>query len=280
MYICYIDESGDSGTLQLSDPFSNPLFVIVGLIVNHNRLIPLTHDFINIKRRFFPNHFNETNRVLDGILVEIKGNDLRKNLRENNRRRFQQSVGFIDNCLDLLRQHGVQLLGKALIKSPDSPNSDAAFYGSSIMHFCQHFNMFLEQRQEQGVVVADSRKAGQNKNTTHTVFTQRHQFRGNSYPRIIEMPTYGHSNNFAMLQLADIVCSAVVFPMVIDAFGAHLLNSKNIHASSRYTTIRGRYKELIKKMQFMYQDASDYWVGGMLVSDRTNLKRKTSQLFS
>ena len=279
MYICYIDESGDSGTLQLTDTNSNPLFVIIGLIVDHARLIPLTHDFLKIKTSFFPNHFITTDRALDGILVEIKGNELRKNLRENNRRRFQQSVGFVDACLNLLQQHQVRLLGKALIKAPGGSNSDPAFYGRSIMHICQHFNMFLEQRRDQGFVIADSRKTGQNKNTTHTVFTQRHQNRGNSYPRIIEMPTYGHSNNFAMLQLADIVCSAVVFPMLINAFGDHLVDSGNIHVSDKYITIRARYKDAIKNMQFMYQNPDELWIGGILVSDRTALNRKTSLLF-
>lgn len=278
MYICYIDESGDSGTLQLADPNSNPLFVIIGLIVDHTCLIPLTHDFLKIKTTFFPTHFNNTEK-LDAILVEIKGNELRKNLRENNRRRFQQSIGFIDACLNLLQQHNALLLGKALIKAPSSPNSDAAFYGRSIMHICQHFNMFLEQTQEQGFAIADSRKAGQNKNTAHTIFTQRHQSRGNSYPRIIEMPTYGHSNNFAMIQLADILCSAVIFPMLISAFGNHLMNSGNVHLSDKYTTICTRYKKRVKNMQFMYQNHNSLWVGGMLVSDKTNLNRKTSLLF-
>ena len=55
MYICYVDESGDSGTLQGSDTNSNPFFIITGLIIEHTNLIPLTHDFLGIKERFFPN---------------------------------------------------------------------------------------------------------------------------------------------------------------------------------------------------------------------------------
>lgn len=216
---------------------------------------------------------------LDGILVEIKGNDLRKNLRESNRRVWSQSVGYIDACMRLLSQHEVRLLGRALIKNLGQENSDPAFYGRSMMHLCQHFNTFLELNSEHGFVIADGRKTSQNKRTTHMIFTQRHQSGGNSYPRIVEMPSYGHSNNFAMLQLTDMVCSAVIFPMLIDAFGAHLVNIDNVHVSPKYATIRSRYKNAIKNLQFMYQDTRSMWVGGMLVADRTSLNRKTGLLF-
>lgn len=279
MYICYIDESGDSGTLQITDTNSNPFFIVAGLVIEHNRLIPLTHDFLRLKRRFFPNHFNATPLPLDGILVEIKGNELRKNLRESNRRRWQQTIGYIDACMKLLNQNNIRLIAKALVKNPGSQNSDAAFYGRSIMHICTHFNVFLELNQDFGFVIADSRKTQQNQRTTHTIFTQRHQSNGNSYPRILEMPSYGHSNNFAMIQLADLICSGVIFPMLSDAFGSHLHNSGNIHISPKYTTVRNRYKIDIKNMQFMYQDANGFWRGGLLVTDKTPENRKTSTVF-
>jgi len=279
MHICYVDESGESGTFQATDRNANPFFVVVGLIVAHSRLIPLTHDFLRIKTRFFPGHFHELSLALDSILVEVKGNDLRRYLREGNRRVWSQTIGYIDACMRLLSQHGVRLLGRALIKNPGEENSDPAFYGRSMMHLCQHFNTFLELNAEHGFVIADGRKVAQNKRTTHTIFTQRHQARGNSYPRIVEMPSYGHSNNFAMLQLADMVCSAVIFPMLIDAFGTHLAGIDNVHTAPKYASIRSRYKNIVKDLQFMYQDASSMWVGGMLISDKTGLNRKTGLLF-
>gem|GEM_PF-4639541 len=65
MYVCYVDESGDSGTLQISDINSNPFFIITGLIIKHTRLIPLTHNFLKIKTRFFPKHFTSATMGLD-----------------------------------------------------------------------------------------------------------------------------------------------------------------------------------------------------------------------
>ena len=279
MYLCYVDESGEAGTFQISDPNSNPFFVIVGLILEQSRLIALTNDFLRIKNRFFPGYFNATAPFLDSILIEIKGNELRKSLREDNTRRWQQSIGFIDACLNLLKNNNATLLGRALIKNPGEKYDDAAVYGGSIMHICHHFNYFLEQRYEFGMVIADSRRSAQNKRTTHTIFTQRHQSRGNSYPKMVDMPVYGHSNNFAMLQLADIICSGVIFPMLIDSFGEHLSGSKNVHFSPKYSDVRMRYKDTIQNMQFRYKNEKDFWVGGILVADKTSLNRKTSRMF-
>ncbi|MDR1242172.1 MAG: DUF3800 domain-containing protein [Deltaproteobacteria bacterium] len=234
---------------------------------------------MKIKTRFFPGYFNATAPFLDSILIEIKGNELRKSLRDDNTRRWQQTIGFIDACLNLLKSNGAMLIGRALIKNPGDKNDDAVVYGGSIMHICQHFNHFLEQQQEFGMVIADSRKSAQNKRTTHTIFTQRHQIRGNSYPKIADMPVYGHSNNFAMLQLTDIVCSGVIFPILINSFGEHLIDSNNVHVSPKYIDVHSRYKEIIKNMQFRYKNENGLWVGGMLVADKTPFNRKTSRMF-
>jgi hypothetical protein len=280
MYICYVDESGDAGTLDLTDVNLNPLFVITGLVIEHTRLIDLTFDFLKIKRRFFPNRLAPPMFPLDRIKEEIKGNDLRKYLRGDNRRNYQLSVGFIDSCVALLRRNNVRLLGRALIKAPGKKNSDEAFYGRSMMHIYQHFNAFLEDKQELGFVIADGRRPAQNQKTTHVVFTQIHRAVGSTYPRIAEIPVYGQSNNFAMLQMADMICSAIVFPMLIDVFSDYLIGSGNKHASTKYSAVRDRYKTEIKEMQYRYLNTNGAWVGGLLVADGTGRRRSASLLFS
>lgn len=279
MYICYVEESGDSGTFNIRDTNSNPFFIITGLFMEHSRLIRLTNDFLRIKARFFPSLMRTASHFLDGIELERKGGDIRKELRDANRRRRQQSIGFLDDCLRLLVDGDVRLLGKILVKNPGQTNNDAGFYGRSIMHVCEHFNAFLETKAELGFVIADSRRTAQNRRTTHTIFTQMHRANGNRYPQLAETPAYGHSNNFAMLQLSDILCSAIVFPMAMDVFHGHLIGSGNIHISTNYSAVRARYKDDVKKMQFMHRDSSHRIVGGLLVSDMTGLNRKTSLLF-
>lgn len=192
-----------------------------------------------------------------------------------------RQIGYIDACINLLNKNDVRLIAKALIKNPGSQYHDAAFYGGSFRHICEHFNVLLDLQKSYGIVIADGRKTSQNKRTTHTIFTQCHKSAGNSYPRILEMPSYGHSDNFAMIQLSDLVCSAVIFPMLSDTFGGHLHNSGNIHLSPKYTSVRNRYKADIKNMQFRYQDpnANNFWRGGLLVTDKTPAGKKTSTVF-
>ena len=93
------------------------------------------------------------------------------------------------------------------------------------------------------------------------------------------MPAYGHSENFAMLQLTDTVCSAILFPAIADVYNTHLLGSNNKHISEKYTTIRNRYKDAIKKLQFSYQDVNGFWYGGIFVQDVTAARKKTSAIF-
>ncbi len=88
---------------------------------------------------------------------------------------------------------------------------------------------------------------------------------------------YRHQN-FAMIQLADTVCSAVMFPMIMDAFGEHLAGISNVHTSGNYGIIRDRYKQAIRDMQFLYHNGSRI-VGGMLISDRLPENRSSALLF-
>ena len=55
--ICYIDESGDLGTLPVnSSPKDNhqPVLALAGIVIDHEDLYNLTHDFIKLKHRYYP----------------------------------------------------------------------------------------------------------------------------------------------------------------------------------------------------------------------------------
>ncbi len=73
MYICYVEESGDSGTFNIHDPISNPLFIIIGLIVDHCRLSRITKNFLHLKHKFFPSLMRAAPHFLDSIELERKG---------------------------------------------------------------------------------------------------------------------------------------------------------------------------------------------------------------
>jgi hypothetical protein len=89
------------------------------------------------------------------------------------------------------------------------------------------------------------------------------------------MPTFGHSNNHAMIQLVDVMCSAVMFPMVSVVYCDGV--EGNVHVHPAYLTLLNRYREAIKSMQYRYN--ADGWKGGVWVTDARG--RKASKvLFS
>ena len=80
--------------------------------------------------------------------------------------------------------------------------------------------------------------------------------------------------------MADMICSAVVFPMLIDVFGDYLAGSGNKHVSAKYSAVRDRYKMKIKEMQYRYLNVDGAWIGGLLVADGTGRRRSASLIFS
>ena len=263
MYICYIDESGDSGTLTQGSAADScsPFFIISGLIIDQQCLSNVTYDLIEAKKRFFPNKLppvlskkgtvKSSPEHLDWILTEIKGCDLRRSIRKGKVKEKQTAIGFIDNCLKILEKHDVKLVGNALIKKVGNVNSDAIFYGHSVLKIASKFELFLEEHYTSGLLIADSRKTSENERTTHSLFTQKHS--GTKLRKINEVVTYGHSTNFAMLQLADIVCSAVLFPMFCYSFARSIpdISLDNININEGYGEIARRYSEKIKHLQML-----------------------------
>ena len=129
--------------------------------------------------------------------------------------------------------------------------SDAIFYGHSVLKIASKFELFLEEHYTSGLLIADSRKTSENERTTHSLFTQKHS--GTKLRKINEVVTYGHSTNFAMLQLADIVCSAVLFPMFCYSFARSIpdISLDNININEGYGEIARRYSEKIKHLQML-----------------------------
>ena len=71
MQVCYVDESGCTGTLPTPTSNIQPLIVIAGLIIQQRCLHPMTIDFLNLKSRFFPGLLPNGRPFLDGMLVEV-----------------------------------------------------------------------------------------------------------------------------------------------------------------------------------------------------------------
>ena len=267
MKVCFIDESGDLGVLRNPpQPNDQPVLVIGGLIVDAADLHALTDEFLAFKFRYFPNLAYRSNRPLDRILPEIKGANLRRNATRGNPRQRQHAISFLDRILGLLQRHNARLVARIWVKGIGMPFTGKSVYTSSIQGICTYFDHHLTQVDDIGVCIADSRSKSKNVNVSHSIFTQKFGSAVQRYPRIIELPTFGHSDNHAGLQVCDIVCSALLFPIACFAFCTGHVN--NVHVQPAAAGLRSRYGSQLKALQYRYRDAAaGRHSGGIVVAD-------------
>jgi hypothetical protein len=83
---------------------------------------------------------------------------------------------------------------------------------------------------------------------------------------MLDVPTYGHSNNHAGLQLADLLVSAVLSPVSTQTFCSNSLAGTS-HLSPEFIKLRERYGARLKKLQFRYQNSDGSWAGGLSLSN-------------
>ena len=83
--------------------------------------------------------------------------------------------------------------------------------------------------------------------------------------RLIELPTFAHSDNHAGLQIADAFCSALVTPIAVHSYCTGHINS--IHVRPGYVDFKSNYAARIRPLQHRYQIQNGRWLGGLVVSD-------------
>ena len=271
LQLCFIDEAGDLGVLgDPPAPNDQPVLVVAGLFVDAARLTSLTDEYLNLKYRFFPNLYYPSTRHLDRILPEIKGAELRKNATRGNARQKGHAIGFLDHIVGLLRRHDVRAVARVWIKAPGSPFKGTAVYTSSIQGLCTYFEHHLTQCDSRGLCIADSRNKSKNLRVSHSIFTQKFSTVPN-YERLVELPTFGHSDNHAGLQICDIVCSGLLYPIACFAYCTGHVD--NVHVQSGASRLRSRYGQQLKDLQHRYYDVgTKRYVGGVVVSDAVNQK--------
>lgn len=197
--------------------------------------------------------------------MEIKGADLRRRIREPRRDARRQALGFMDKFLDLMEKHGARLLARLYVKPIGNPFNGRSVYTSAVQNLAVDFQRCLEATSSPGLMILDSRNKPKNTNVSHSVFTQKFRSAGGAYAGLMEMPVFGHSDNHAGIQAADMMCSAFLFPMAAYVYCFGQVN--NVHVHMQYYRIRDRCGERLKQLQFRYQDANQWWRGGVTVSD-------------
>ena len=275
VYLCYVDEAGCPGALPSATSDIQPVLVIAALFVPQSQLALLTRSFLQIKRHFNPGLAPLNSHWLDLARCEIKGADLRRDLRHAGRNRRRAVNGFLDRVITLLQSSSAQLVARIYIKQPGGRFDGRAVYTSSVQSLCATFQNFLVERDSRGLMIADSRTPALNSMVSHSVFTQKFRATGDAYDRILEMPTFGHSENHVALQITDFLCSAILSPMATSAYcQGHI---RNVHVHQRDNDIRERYWLRIKALTYRYSDGKRMR-GGLTVHDAI-AKRSANDMF-
>ena len=241
MRLCYVDESGDTGALPTATSPIQPLLVICALLIDHNDWYDLTRDFIALKKQFFPKLLPPNRPWLAWILREIKGAEVRRSICSANRSESRQAIGFLDKTVNLLQKYEIKLFGRVWIKGIGRPVDGKAIYTSSVQAICTILQDFLHRNPDFAFMIADSRNQVLNTNVAHSIFTKKLKIAGDDYSSILELPAFGHSNNHAGLQLCDIVCSALLFPMAAHAY-----------VRQEYSILKPRYGAILAGLQHRY----------------------------
>lgn len=252
MHICYIDEAGCPGMLPAPDSMVQPVLVMAALFVPQIHLAKLTRDFLVLKRQFNPGLHHAGDHWLDMALHEIKGASLRSGIRTGGRNRRRAVFGFLDKTLALLEECEAKCVSRIYVKGPGLPFNGQAVYTSSAQQLCASFQSYLAHKNSHGFVIADSRTAALNSTVSHSIFTRKFKMAGDAYDRILDMPTFGHSQNHVPIQITDFLSSTLLSPMATHIYCTGHITSAHVHAEDK--RIYDRYLVKIRSLSYRYND--------------------------
>jgi len=281
MHIFYIDDAGCTGVLPSATSEIQPVFCLSGIILKQADLDNFTREFLGLKARFFPGLTPSSGEFLDWIKVEIKGSSLRRQIRDGNRDERRHALGFMNKALELCEKYNAKTLGRIYIKGIGAPFKGTALYSAAVQLLAKDFQEFLVHQYSTGLMILDSRNKPKNANVSHSIFTQKFKASGDAYDRLLEMPLFVHSDNQSGVQVADLICSAFLFPMATFTYCLGYVD--NVHVSMQYHKIRELFGVRLKRMQYRYQvndlvDNKMKWKGGIITADALN-KQYGSLLF-
>lgn len=266
MLICYVDESGDTGVLVPTERNSQPVFLLSAVIIKQSSLKQITREIIALKQRFFPARGAGLTRWHDWLKIEIKGSDLRRAIREGKHDTKRHAIGFMEQLLRLMEAHHVQIISRIYLKAPCVEFDGSSVYPAAIQSLSMAFESKLQHDAEKGIFILDSRNKVKNVPVAHSLFTQNFSSHGTAYNYLAELPLFGHSENHAMLQLADWLGSAFLAPMAIRTYYPEL-EPVCVHANPQFDSIQSRFGQRIKALQYRYE-CDGRKRGGISISGR------------
>lgn len=146
MLLAYLDESGDEQPLRT--PEDPPVLVIAAVVVGHENVKNIVWRFLQLKKRYNPSLAIDGVQLSDLIRFEVKGSNLRRDVRSATRRNRRRAIGFLDAVLKLLEEEHASILGEVYIKGA-KPLSTWV-YPDAVARLASRFEHQLQSSDTQG----------------------------------------------------------------------------------------------------------------------------------
>jgi hypothetical protein len=263
--IAYVDDAGDVQTVPHGNSGIQPVLAFAAVVLKAESLSALTLDFLALKRALFRGKM-KSRHLLDDVLIEVKGADLRQMIRDPSRRRRRRAIQYMHELLSLLEAYDAKLIARVWVKGLARPIDGRAINGYTVQSICATYQDLLVGRRTEGLLIIDSSTPGLNQAVSHSIFTRRYRAGGDDFDRLVELPVFGHSTNHAGLQIADVLASGLITPIATRTYCVPHIQGTHVHPN--YDEIKSRFAHRLKRLQHRHQDAGGAWKGGITVSDQ------------
>lgn len=213
-----------------------------------------------METQLFPRSDSPASDFVDAVKAEIKGADLRRDVASGARNESRHARRFLGEILSLCERAKLRLACKVTMKSPGGVVNQQAVYTSSCQSLMQTFDHQLMISSTEGFVIANSRNHGLNVPVAQSIFTEMFSTKAGHYPRIMELPTFGHSENHVGVQICDLLLSAIIVPIAAHTYRMGVIS--NVHVKPGYAVLKCEFAARLKEMQHRYQDREGKWRGG------------------
>lgn len=147
-------------------------------------------------------------------------------------------------------------------------------YPEAIAKIAEQFEAQLRVADTNGMMILDARTMFKNVPSVQTITTRPFRPGGDNLRHLAESPVFGHSDTHVLLQVADRIASAGLFPMTCAAYCDDVLGNAHPHPS--YDQLQTRSGERLRRLEHWYVDDDGRRRGGVIVFDTRKRDRRST----
>lgn len=149
--------------------------------------------------------------------------------------------------LALLRAHEARLFGTVIVKREGQAFHGQAVYGRALHEVVRSFHAQLMASDSFVTAIANFREAQLNGRVSAELMVAKLGPAGDQLPKLLHLPTFANSEVHAPLQIADLICSAVAWPIAAHRFREDLAGSPLLNTAADEATWR-RFRQRLQEM--------------------------------